>query len=244
MPRGSARWRVGARDIRANDASQSTSARASASSWAQCYWIRFDIYKKKFLIKFINNFISQLGPVLLLRDRRLSGAPGADDHRRLAAVVGAQKDITRPGSELLTYYQSLYDVKIKYEQVVTQFDPPGLQDEPLQLDEPDRLPRCDGELRAIEPVVARRRRRARSWTALTFALKLPSQIAIVGPAGSGKEELTLVLAGLLEPAAGRVTIDDHDLSVLPEAVLGRRIGYVGNPTMIFAGRSRTTCSTA
>ena len=46
---------------------------------------------------------------------------------------------------------------------------------------------------------------------LTFSFKLPSHIAIVGPAGSGKEELTLVLAGLVEPSTGRVTIDDKDL---------------------------------
>ena len=91
------------------------------------FWIRFAIYKKKFLIKFLNNFISQLGPFffysiggyLVLQGQMTIGA--------LTAVVGAQKDITSPWRELLTYYQSLYDVKIKYEQVVTQFAPPGLQ---------------------------------------------------------------------------------------------------------------------
>ena len=70
---------------------------------------------------------------------------------------------------------------------------------------------------------------------LSFTLELPSHIAIIGPAGSGKEELTLLLAGLLEPTGGRMSIDGVDLASLPEAVLGRRIGYVGNPTMIFAG---------
>ena len=72
---------MGARDIRANDATVYERARFSEQLGA-VFWIRFDIYKKKFLIKFINNFISQLGPVLLLRHRRLSGAAGRDDHRR------------------------------------------------------------------------------------------------------------------------------------------------------------------
>ena len=70
------------------------------------FWIRFDIYKKKFLIKFINNFISQLGPFffyaiggyLVLQGQMTIGA--------LTAVVGAQKDITSPWRELLTYYQN------------------------------------------------------------------------------------------------------------------------------------------
>ena len=44
-----------------------------------------------------------------------------------------------------------------------------------------------------------------------------------------------MLAGLLEPSSGRISVSDLDLTVQPEAVLGRRIGYVGNPTMIFAG---------
>ena len=52
---------AGARDIRANDATVYERARFSEQLGA-VFWIRFDIYKKKFLIKFINNFISQLGP--------------------------------------------------------------------------------------------------------------------------------------------------------------------------------------
>jgi ABC-type lipoprotein export system ATPase subunit len=37
-------------------------------------------------------------------------------------------------------------------------------------------------------------------------------VALLGPSGSGKSTLLSVLAGLLAPAAGRVTVGDHDLS--------------------------------
>src|SRR5262249_16561357 len=70
---------------------------------------------------------------------------------------------------------------------------------------------------------------------VSFSLDLPARVALVGPAGSGKEELTLILAGLMSPQGGRVTIDGEDVAALPEAVLGRRIGYVANPTAIFSG---------
>ncbi len=224
---------AGARDIRANDASAYERARFS-EQLGTVFWIRFDIYKKKFLIKFINNFISQLGPFffyaiggyLVLQGQMTIGA--------LTAVVGAQKDIVSPWRELLGYYQNLYDVKIKYEQTVTQFLPAGLRDERLQTDEPDPLPQLRDELKA-SGVSLHGESGETILDTLSFSIDLPSHIAVIGPAGSGKEELTLLLAGLLEPTSGRVTIGGLDLCALPEAVLGRRIGYVGNPTMIFAG---------
>jgi hypothetical protein len=41
----------------------------------------------------------------------------------LVAVVAAHKDLASPWKELLTYYQTMFDVKIKYEQTVAQFAP-------------------------------------------------------------------------------------------------------------------------
>ena len=224
---------AGARDIRANDATVFERSRFSEQLGA-VFWIRFDIYKKKFLIKFINNFISQLGPFffyaiggyLVLQGQMTIGA--------LTAVVGAQKDITSPWRELLTYYQSLYDVKIKYEQVAGQFVPPGLKDERAQIDEPDPLPALDGELRANN-LSLHGEGGEHLLDAITFRFELPCHVAIIGPAGSGKEELTLAMAGLIAASSGRVSIGELDLSAQPEAVLGRRIGYVGNPTVVFAG---------
>ncbi|MFO1049253.1 MAG: ABC transporter transmembrane domain-containing protein [Geminicoccaceae bacterium] len=224
---------AGTRDIRANDATAFERARFS-EQLGTVFWIRFDIYKKKFLIKFINNFISQLGPFffyaiggyLVLQGQMTIGA--------LTAVVGAQKDITSPWRELLTYYQSLYDVKIKYEQVVGQFEPPGLREERLQVEEPDPLPSLEGELK-LSNLSLLGEGGEHILDGISLRLALPSHVAIIGPAGSGKEELTLALAGLVEPSSGRATVGDLDLAAQPEAVIGRRIGYVGNPTMIFAG---------
>ncbi|NJO38753.1 MAG: ATP-binding cassette domain-containing protein, partial [Rhizobiales bacterium] len=62
-----------------------------------------------------------------------------------------------------------------------------------------------------------------------------ARIAIVGPTGAGKEDLTLVLAGLLSPDRGRVSIGEHDISTLAESIAGRRMTYVGYPAQIFAG---------
>ena len=49
-----------------------------------------------------------------------------------------------------------------------------------------------------------------------FGVTLPAHVAIVGPAGSGKEELTLVLANLIAPDAGRVLVGDREIQKLAE----------------------------
>ena len=117
---------------------------------------------------------------------------------------------------------------------MTQFAPPGLKDEAAQLEDPATVPRLVGELRASN-LTLQGEGGEHLLDGVSFRIDLPSHIAIIGPAGSGKEELTLVLAGLVDPTGGRVTVGEVDLSNQPEAVLGRRIGYVGNPTMLFAG---------
>ena len=66
------------------------------------------------------------------------------------------------------------------------------------------------------------------------------RVGILGLAGSGKEELTLVLANLLDPDAGRVLINEVEVHK-PEAITGRRITHVGYPAQIFSARSPTIC---
>ena len=52
------------------------------------YDIRFEIYQRKFFVKFLNNFIAQLTPFFFYLDRRLSGDPRQPLVRRAGRGAG------------------------------------------------------------------------------------------------------------------------------------------------------------
>jgi len=70
---------------------------------------------------------------------------------------------------------------------------------------------------------------------VSFSLRLPSHVAVLGNAGSGRGALAQILAGLIEPSRGRILVDGKDLHAQPESVLGRRIGYVAPVAHVFKG---------
>lgn len=224
---------AGVRDIRANGTARYERARFT-EQLGSVFWIRFDIYKKKFLIKFINNFIAQLGPFFFFSIGGYLVITGDITLGALVAVVAAQKDLTSPWKELLTYYQTMWDVRIKYDQTVSQFAPAGLRDARLQEEDPDEMPSLAGPAKAVA-VSHADEQAAPLLEDVAFEIARPCHVGLLGPAGAGKEELALMLAGLLEPQTGRITMAGQEVGRLPEAVLGRRIGFVGSPSAIMSG---------
>src|SRR5690606_26192227 len=224
---------AGVRDIRANDTTQYERARFS-KELGVVFNIRYEIYKKKFFIKFINNFMAQLGPFFFYSIGGYLVIMGDLTLGALVAVIGAHKELYSPWKELLSHYQLTWDSQIKFEQVVAQFDPVGLRDETLQIAEPSEPISFTGELRAANVTLTSEDGQV-ILDGASFAVQLPARVAVLGPAGRGKEELLLVLANLIEPDAGRVLINHVDLNRLPEAVTGRQMTFVGYPAQIFAG---------
>jgi putative ABC transport system ATP-binding protein len=223
----------GVRDIRANDTTQYERARFGRELGV-VFKIRYQIYKKKFFIKFLNNFMAQLGPFFFFSIGGYLVITGQLTLGALVAVVGAHEKLYSPWKELLNHYQLTWDSQIKFEQVVAQFDPGGLRDEALQSADPTEEVPLSGLLRAANLTLTSDDGQLLLDSA-SFAVEVPVRMAILGPAGSGKEELTLVLANLLDPDAGRVLINDVEVHRLPEAVTGRRMTHVGYPAQIFSG---------
>jgi iron complex transport system ATP-binding protein len=67
---------------------------------------------------------------------------------------------------------------------------------------------------------------ARILDQVTFAAPRGSLVGLLGPNGSGKTTLLRVVAGLIRPAEGSVTIGDDDLATLPRPVIARRMALL------------------
>lgn len=72
------------------------------------------------------------------------------------------------------------------------------------------------------------------------ACKIPAgqHVAILGTNGSGKSTLLRILAGLYEPTAGRILIDNIDMGQIHPRDLRRSIGYLGQEVRLFSGTIR------
>ncbi|TNE39912.1 MAG: ABC transporter ATP-binding protein, partial [Alphaproteobacteria bacterium] len=221
----------GIQEVHSHDGSNYLRARFS-NQLHSIYMVRYRIYLLKFIIKFLNNFIQQLGPFFFYTIGGTLAINGSLEVGTLVAAIGAHKEMAAPWKELLAYYQRREDARIKYEQVVEQFEPAGMRDESYQTEEPDEIPHLEGELAASNLELADDTG-STLLEGLSARFPLDKRVAIIGPAGSGREALTLVLARLIDPDRGRLNAGDINFAAASEALIGRRIAYVGQSGYIF-----------
>jgi putative ABC transport system ATP-binding protein len=223
----------GALEIRANDTSRFERADFSDRLFTQ-YGVRLRIFILKFLVKYINNTCDKVTPFFFFTIGGYLVLRGQLDIGALVAVIGAQKDLASPWGELLTFYQSKDNARIMYEQVVQQFAPPGTLDEAMQLSEPEKIEPLKGEVQFAN-VGLSEDGRLRLVDNVSARFPLESHVAVVGAGASGKEEIGLLLARLLVPSSGKITIGEQNIADWPEAVTGRRIGFVAQHAYMFSG---------
>ncbi len=222
---------AGVQEIHIHDTSNYLRANFS-QQLGRIYKVRYSIYLLKFVIKFLNNFIQQLGPFFFYGLGGTMVIEGNLEIGTLVAAISAHKEMAAPWKALLSYYQRREDARIKYEQVVEQFEPAGLRTEAHQSTEPDPLPLLSGEMIGSNIILSDDTGSAQ-LEGLNIRFGLDKKIAIVGAAGSGREALTQVLARLIDPDKGRISAGDLDMLQAPEAITGRRISYIGQSGYIF-----------
>ncbi|WP_169566908.1 ABC transporter transmembrane domain-containing protein [Sneathiella limimaris] len=196
------------------------------------YYVRYRIYLLKFVIKFLNNFIQQLGPFFFYAIGGTMVIAGNLEIGTLVAAITAHKEMAAPWKELLAYYQRREDARIKYEQVVEQFEPAGIRDDAYQMDEPDPMPHLAGELVGANLILADDTGSAQ-LEGLNIRGNLKQKTAIVGAAGSGRDALTKIIARLIDPDRGTLSLGSIDLLAAPQSLTGRRISYLGQSGYVF-----------
>jgi putative ABC transport system ATP-binding protein len=201
------------------------------------YDIRYEIYQRKFFVKFLNNFIGQLTPFFFFSIGGYLVIRGNLSFGALVAVLAAYKDLASPWKELLDFYQNNQNSRITYDQIVEQFEPANMVDAGLLLAEPATIPHLSGEMLVANLSLAGDDK-SRLVDAVSFTVGLDEHVTIIGQAGGGKGELAQLLARLTPPSGGRITIGGVDIAELPLAVIGRRIGYVDATPYLFSGTLR------
>jgi ATP-binding cassette subfamily B protein len=69
---------------------------------------------------------------------------------------------------------------------------------------------------------------------VSFEVGAGETVAVVGPTGSGKSTLGLLLARLWEPPAGTVFVGGRDVTAMPRETLRRQLGYVPQEGFLFS----------
>lgn len=200
--------------------------------------IRFDIYKRKFFIKFLNNFLASLTPFLFYSIGGYFVIRGELTIGALVAVLAAYKDLSPPWKELLKLYQRKEDMQVKYDQIVDRFSAPETLDDAL-LEAAPGQEKLDltGEL-VLQNVGLTQDGSVKVLENVRFTVGPQEHVAVTGPSGGGKDELGQLLGRVEFPTSGQIRVGEHNLANLPEPVVARHVGYVGQSAFIFASTVR------
>ncbi|CCQ73515.1 Putative ABC transporter related protein [Magnetospira sp. QH-2] len=201
----------------------------------QIFDIRYRLYKKKFFIKFLNNFLAQVTPFFFFSIGGYLVIKGDLSFGALVAVLAAYKDLSSPWKELLTYYQRKEDSRIKYEQLVEQFAPPGMLNETLiDLDNREAYQPLTGRMQGAN-LVLEDDGGDRLVNGATLAFDTEAHVTLKGDPGNGRSDLAKLLASQITPTSGQVSVSGKKLDQLPRAHLTREITYVDQESSLRSG---------
>ncbi|MEM1316636.1 MAG: ABC transporter transmembrane domain-containing protein [Pseudomonadota bacterium] len=202
-----------------------------ANRLGKIFFIRYELYQRKFFIKFLNNFLAQLTPFLFYVVGGYFAIRGTLNVGQLIGVINAYKDLPTPINGLIQWDQKRVDIDIKYGQIVEQFNVAGMSDSRLQAATTEKVPPLTGTIEVSNLQVVDDTGSTLLQDA-DFSLPVDGITAAIGPLGSGAGVMSEALAGLLNPTSGRLRINDHSLTDLPQSVRGRRFAYAGSESYL------------
>ena len=144
------------------------------------------------------------------------------------AYMACQMRFLPPLQALMGLYTNLATARVSLRRVSEILDVPVEVEEPVA---PVPLPSVAGEI-AFENVTLTFDRGAPVLEQLSFSVRPGEVLAIVGASGSGKSTIADLLLRMVDPDAGVVRLDGHDLKTLDLKDLRRRVALVDQQPVV------------
>jgi ABC-type multidrug transport system fused ATPase/permease subunit len=196
--------------------------------------IRFEIFQKKFFMKFVNNFISQLTPFFFYSLGGYLAIKGEITVGALVAALAAYKDLSSPWKELLAYYNQSQDMALRWETITERFAPQGMIRKDLFDGYPEKLEDLAGTVQ-LHGVNVQDADGNPVLEDLNVTFDAGTSIAITAPSDEDRRALAEVLVREVIPSSGKITIGDLQLSDLHQATIAKRIGHATSRPVMFLG---------
>lgn len=219
----------GQREIKLNGTERYHLAQFS-HTLGRLFKIRFDIFKQKFFMKFINNFLNQLPPILFYAVGGILVIKGQLSIGALVAALAAYKDLVSPWKELLAYYQQYQDSKVRYEFIQEHFNPQGLTQ--FVAKTADNIPDFSADL-CLQNLYIKNERGDYISQNINLIIPPGSHLNIFSESEVLLRRLSMNIVRLEPISSGKITIGNKDLNQLASEILNRKVAYIGpEPFMI------------
>ncbi len=196
--------------------------------------IRFQIYQKKFFMKFLNNTITQMTPFAFYLVGGYLAIRGDITVGALVAAIAAYKDLSSPWKELLTYYNQVQDMSLRWKIVTERFAPRNMIPAELFEGEPEEIPHLRGAIK-IDNVTVRDSDGNTVLDDISLNIPVGARVAIQCNSAVERAAFAQLLTRELRPVRGSVTLAGHRLDELHQAVIAARVGYAHSRPYLFDG---------
>lgn len=218
-------------DVHLNDTSNL--ARADLSNrLSTIFFIRLELFKRKFSVKFLNNLMMQLLSVVYYVIGGYFVITGRMDLGALVASIAAYKDLPTPVKGLIDWDQQRLMAQQRYVHAIEDFAPDDLM--PAKLQDPE-IPAERIEKIDIRNLAYQDEGSSVRLEDVSAKISVGENLALVSEPPQGATMLLELCGRLLGPPSGQILIDGEDLRYIPEAVVGRGFGYVDSGVFLPGG---------
>ena len=224
---------AGLSDLRTNGGGRYRLAQVS-NRLGHLFEIRRRIFMKKFFMKFLNNLIGHLTPFFFYAIGGVLAIRGEITVGALVAALAAYKDLSSPWKELLTYYNQVQDMSLRWQVMIEKFTTAEMIKPELFEGEPKDIPHLRGDIE-LRDVVVKDTEGNPVLDGLTMTLPAGARVAIQCTSDRERAAFAQLLTREILPSNGTVTIAGHAVDELHQGVIAARIGYAYSDPYLFDG---------